>query len=63
MNQIAGLVLGRQYHDLGREVLELAEIGALDMLELDLERPRLRPFALAPELDVTNQGLERRLRM
>src|ERR1700681_4521254 len=50
IDQIARLVLGRHYHDLGREVLELAEIVALDVLELELEHARLRPLALDPAL-------------
>jgi hypothetical protein len=61
IDHVARLVFGRRYDDLGREVLELAEIGALDVLELDLKDPRLRPLALGSELHVTNQGLERRL--
>jgi hypothetical protein len=45
IDHIARLVLGRHKHDLGRDVLELAEIVTLDMLELELQHARLRPLA------------------
>jgi hypothetical protein len=53
-------VLGRRYHELRRDVLELAEIVALDVLELELKHPRVRPLALGPEPHVTDQGLQGR---
>jgi hypothetical protein len=37
IDHVARLVLRRRYHDLGRDVLELADIGALDALELHLK--------------------------
>ena len=61
IDHLARLVLRRRYHDLGREVLELADVIALDVLELDLEHARLRPFALRAERHVADQGLERGL--
>src|SRR5437660_12309950 len=45
IDHIARLVLGRHKHDLGRDVLDLAEIVTLDMLELELQHARLRPRA------------------
>jgi hypothetical protein len=33
-------------HDLRRDVLELADIAALDVLKLHLQHARLPPFAL-----------------
>src|SRR6476620_12793265 len=43
------LVFSRRHHHLGRNVLELGEVVALDVLELDLQHPRLRPFAVGTE--------------
>src|ERR1700733_8862963 len=61
IDHIARLVLGRHYYDLRREVLELGEIVAPDMLELNLEHPRLRPLALGPEFHIPDHGLKRGL--
>src|SRR5262245_39685630 len=59
IDHLARLVLRRRYHDLGRHVPELADVIALDVLELHLQHARLRPFALRPKRYVADQSLER----
>src|SRR6476646_7520048 len=47
IDHLAGLVFGRRHHDLRGHILELGDVVALDVLELDLQHPRLRPFRSA----------------
>src|SRR5579883_700155 len=58
--QVAGLVLGRVQHDLGRRVGELVHALALQAAELHPQHARMVPFAVGPELDVADHGLEGR---
>src|SRR5262249_17293511 len=58
VDHLARLVLRRRHHDLRRDVLELPDVVALDVLELDLQHARLRPFALGAEFHVADHGLE-----
>src|SRR5215831_18320538 len=51
--------IGRRREDhLGRGILELLDVIALDPLELDLEHPRLRPFAILAEPHLAGDGIE-----
>src|SRR5262245_1017925 len=61
IDHLARFVLRRRYHDLGRDVPELADVIALDVLELHLEHAGLRPFALGPEPHLADQRVERGL--
>ena len=60
IDHLTRLVLRRCYHDLGREVSELADVVALDVLELHLEHARLRPFTQGPERHVADDGKTKR---
>src|SRR5215468_3394876 len=58
IDHLARLILRRRYHHLGRDVPELADVIALDVLELHLEHARLRPFALDPERHIADESVE-----
>ena len=45
IQQVARLQRGWKQHSLRVHVTELLDVVALDAVELDLQHPRLRPFA------------------
>ena len=47
--KLSGREFGRRYYDLPRPILELANFGAGDSLELNLQDAWLRPFAVCAE--------------
>src|SRR5215472_11146592 len=51
--------LGRQHDYLGRGILELREVVALDALELRPDDPRRPPFPILAERHVADDGVER----
>jgi hypothetical protein len=56
--QVTGGESGRGHHDLARPI---AELIAFDVLELNLQHPRLLPFALGAEPDGPHYNLEGRV--
>ncbi len=58
VDHVAGLVVGGRQHGLGVHGAELLDVVGLDVVELDLQHPRLRPFAVLAELDVAQHGLD-----
>ena len=59
LDDLAGAkFLGFEDH-LGFGIGELLEIGALDVLELHLQHPRLRPFAVLAKGDFADDRVER----
>src|SRR5437016_1332080 len=59
LDNLAGAkLLGFEDH-LGFRIAELLEIVALDVLELHLQHPRLRPFAVLAEGDFADDRVER----
>src|SRR5215470_9844006 len=59
IDHLARGIFGRRQHNLGRDVPELSNVVAFDVLELDLQYARLRPFAVLTELHVADHGFER----
>src|SRR5258706_13951919 len=59
VDHVAGLVVGGRQHRLCVHGAELLDVVGLDVVELNLQHPRLRPFAVLAELDVAKHGLER----
>src|SRR5262245_6985373 len=55
---VAGLVLGREKHDLLARLLELVGVLVHDSAELRLHDDRDRPLAVGPEPDRADDGLE-----
>src|SRR5262249_12702001 len=52
------LVFSGRHHHLDRDVLELGEVVAPDVLELDLQHAGPRPFAVTTEPHVAKHGRE-----
>src|SRR6516225_1133123 len=59
VDHLARFVFRGRDHNLGRDVPELTDVVALDVLKLNLQHARLRPLAVLAELHVADDGLER----
>src|SRR6266567_4932119 len=57
-DHLTSAIFGRLENCLGPRIPELLEIGALDVLELDLQDPRLRPLAVLAEADLADDRVE-----
>ena len=53
VDDLSGCVFRRRDYDLRGHILELSNVVSFYVLILHLENPRLRPFALCAELDVS----------